>query len=380
MTLPFYKNGAAAAKAAIDAGPKSANTGLWYTRFYNAYSADWSVSEETGKSGWINGTVKLGKSGDAGQINHLGQRQQTLCLALGGLSAELETEGPFVTGMGLSHPVENGFTFHPTLGMPYLPASGVKGLLRGWVEQWMAHESDKNGIIGRWFGAAKGNEDAMPEGAGNLIFFDALPTAPVDLACDIMTPHMSKWYEKGGDITSQDYATTAPADWHNPVPVPFLVVKKNTHFRFLLAPRLTGNAERDAQAKLDVVQAMKELKEALEWLGAGAKTAAGYGRMVDREAEKAHKAAAGLAAAGITVGEAQWQNAKLSWNKGTATISVTTDEGKVASQNGAEGKAKWQGISEVARKRVDKGKTVLVNARIHVNGNNNTIISIEEVA
>ena len=183
-----------------------------------------------------------------------------------------------------------------------------------------------------------------------------------------------KWFENGGDISSQkDYATTAPADWHNPVPVPFLVVKKNTHFRFLIAPRLTGNAEGDAQAKLDVVQAMKELKEALEWLGAGAKKAVGYGRMVDREAEKAQKAAAGLAAAGITVGEEQWQNAKLDWNKGKATVSVTKD-GKVASQNGEEGKAKWMGISDAARKRVDKGKSVLVHARIHVKANSNTIV------
>jgi CRISPR-associated protein Cmr6 len=82
----------------------------------------------------------------------------------------------------------------------------------------MEHEQDKYGLIGRWFGAAKGIDQAMPEGAGNLIFFDALPTAPVLLSCDIMTPHMNKWYEKGGDIGAQDYATTAPADWHNPGP------------------------------------------------------------------------------------------------------------------------------------------------------------------
>ena len=385
MSLPFYQNSATAARAAIAAEPKSANTGLWYTRFYDGFGPDWSVGDE-GKRSWIERTVNLGPSGDAGQLKNLGERQQKLCLSLGGLMAELETEGPFVTGMGLSHPVENGFAFHPTLGTPYLPASGVKGLLRGWVEAWMEHEQGgdeyKYGVIGRWFGAAKGDDKdkarAMPEGAGNLIFFDALPTKPVHLACDIMTPHMGKWYEKGGAIGAQDYATTAPADWHNPVPVPFLVVKRNTPFRFLIAPRLIGNAEHDTQAKLDVVQAMKELKEALEWLGAGAKTAAGYGRMVDREAEKAQKAAAGLAAAGITVGEEQWQNAKLDWNKGKATVSVTKD-GKVASQSGEEGKAKWMGISEAARKRVDKGKSVLVQARIDVRGNSNTIVSIDEI-
>jgi CRISPR-associated protein Cmr6 len=39
--------------------------------------------------------------------------------------------------LGNPHPVEKGFLWHPTLGTPSLPGSGVKGLVRAWVEAWM---------------------------------------------------------------------------------------------------------------------------------------------------------------------------------------------------------------------------------------------------
>jgi CRISPR-associated protein Cmr6 len=32
--------------------------------------------------------------------------------------------------------VENGFLWHPTLGVPYLPGAAVKGLVRAYVEHW----------------------------------------------------------------------------------------------------------------------------------------------------------------------------------------------------------------------------------------------------
>lgn len=385
MTLPFYQGSAAAARQIAPGMTKTANTGLWHTRFYDAFEPDWNIDKQ-GKRDWIDKTVRLGPSGDADQLARLAGRQGRLCEALGGVTVKLETTGPFVTGMGLSHPVENGFTFHPTLGMPYLPASGVKGLLRGWVEAWMDHdEATRNAVTARWFGAAKGNEQDMPESAGNLIFFDALPTSPVHLGCDIMTPHMGDWYEKGGDISQASYATTAPADWHSPVPVPFLVVKKGTAFQFMIAPRLTGDASADMQTRMDVTAAMKELKNALEWIGAGAKTATGYGRMVDRVAEAAQQSAANLAKAGIQSGETLWEKANVSWSKGKATLTVTNQipdsNGKkqTASQTGEKGKQTYQSFSEAARKRLDKEKPVIVKATVSILGNSTTLLSIEEI-
>lgn len=289
MTSPLYADSAIAAKAIIPGTTHSINTGLWFTRFYDSFKADWSVDEE-GKRGWIDRVIRLGTSGSKDQIESLNQRQRQLCKALGGETRIFETEGSFVTGMGLSHPVENGFTFHPTLGVPYLPASSVKGLLRGWVEAWMDNDENDSTEYERWFGTT--------ECSGELIFFDALPTKPVHLGCEIMTPHMGKWYEKGDE-------NNPPADWYSPVPVPFLVVQPKTKFHFMIAPRLTGG---------DVTKAMEELKNALEWIGAGAKTASGYGRMLDTTPPPPPPAQT-----------ESWGTAKILLNPGTGDITASFD-------------------------------------------------------
>jgi len=202
--------------------------------------------------------------------------------ALGGGNIVLETTWNFVTGMGLPHPIENGLAWHPTLGVPYLSGSGVKGLLRAWVEEWMDELDDNTNqrlrLRQSWFGMHKGDSGDNVDAAGDLIFFDAIPVAPVELTMDIMTPHMGKWYENGGKITNPaNQPENVPADWHDPVPVPFLAVKK-AKFLFSIVPsqRLVDKAE--GKKVLDA------LIEAIEMLGAGAKTAAGYGRIDKNDA------------------------------------------------------------------------------------------------
>src|SRR5690625_7299883 len=50
--------------------------------------------------------------------------------AANGLQLDAITTAPFATGLGNEHPTENGFAFLNPYGLPYLPASGVKGVLR----------------------------------------------------------------------------------------------------------------------------------------------------------------------------------------------------------------------------------------------------------
>ncbi|MCZ7635035.1 MAG: type III-B CRISPR module RAMP protein Cmr6 [Verrucomicrobia bacterium] len=78
-----------------------------------------------------------------------------------------------------------------------------------------------------------------------------------------MTPHYGAYYAGKGP----------PADWLSPNPIPFLTVAPDQLFQFVLAP-----ASRAAQ--LDCTTAAQWLTDALAWLGAGAKTAVGYGRFV----------------------------------------------------------------------------------------------------
>ena len=175
-----------------------------------------------------------------------------------------KTDGPFVTGLGRSHPVENGFAWHHGLGVPYLPGSSVKGLIRNWVEIW---DEPNTANLLEWFGSRV--KDKAPRQAGGYIFLDALPIASPRLSLDILTPHMGQWYASGA--ATPGVAVAVPADWHDPVPSPFLVVKKAT-FSFGIIPKSVAFATRLAEVEMC-------LENALQWLGAGAKTAVGYGRM-----------------------------------------------------------------------------------------------------
>lgn len=268
MQAPLYRDALASL-----AKPDSAHAGLWFERFFNGYDREWTVAADA-KQTWIKSVT--GKQGDVAKLSDFASRQQVLVSVLQGESRFYKTDWHFVTGMGNPHPVENGFTWHPTLAVPYLAGSAVKGLVRAWVEMNddCLSDEEKKSRLKHWFGTEDKKEVA--EQAGNFIFFDALPNEPPVLLCDIMTPHMGKWYEQGD--TGSLNPDVIPADWHEPVPVPFLAVKE-ARFVFSIAARHPEN-------KADVEELEKvfaALKNALCWLGAGAKTAAGYGYMEEDE-------------------------------------------------------------------------------------------------
>ncbi len=245
---------------------KGFHAGLWYDRFFNQYDHDCKVGDDS-KINWIK-TV-AGETGDTEKLQAFAERQQVLLEACGGQSLAMSTDWHFVTGMGNNHPVENGFAWHHTLGVPYLTGAAVKGMVRAWCEVWEGFNEEK---IKQWFGDT--------EQSGELIFFDAAPTAPVKLKADIMTPHYKDWYAKGDDAPMRD-GSNVPADWHDPVPVPFLVVDKGAAFQFGVAKRVGSD--------IDLSEVVEALSAALQWLGAGAKTAAGYGRFGEDQQAKAKR-------------------------------------------------------------------------------------------
>ncbi|MCB1714441.1 MAG: type III-B CRISPR module RAMP protein Cmr6 [Candidatus Competibacteraceae bacterium] len=241
------------------------NRGLWYTRFFDRYAADWTLDDDA-KRTWISNNAKL--VGLRQQLESHALRHFAVIKAAGGEARVFTTDWHFATGLGLPHPVENGLAWHPTLGVPYLAGSGVKGLLRAWIDSWdESPDAVRQQRLETWFGTG-GDEGS----AGRFVFFDALPIEPVQLAADVMTPHMGKWYEQGDAISEKLEPELVPADWHDPVPVPFLVVKQ-AKFLFGIAPRRPEFAT-------DLPLVHEALESALSWLGAGAKTAAGYGRML----------------------------------------------------------------------------------------------------
>lgn len=250
-----------------------ANKGLWFERFFDGYSSDFRMAQGADNQ-QLNQLI--GPAGDSEQIDDAVARRIQMVTTLGGEFGVFVTDWHFVTGMGNAHPAENGFSWHPALGTPYLPGSGVKGLVRAWMETCVYDDSQseiRRETVHQWFGRDAGANGPSDNGkAGDLIFFDALPVERPTVAVDIMTPHMGKWYEQGGEALT---AESTPGDWHNPVPVSFLVTTES-RFLFAVAPRTPQAAD---AARL----AMDYLTRALAWLGAGGKTAAGYGHMSFKE-------------------------------------------------------------------------------------------------
>jgi CRISPR-associated protein Cmr6 len=240
---PLY-NSLASASLSLGSG----HSGLWYEKFCDRWSTDWSLEGKL-KFEWIQ-TVAAVPTGARELLDEAAARILRMVEARSGEVGVFRTESRFVTGLGRSHPVKNGFAWHPTLGTPYLPGSSVKGLIRAWAES--GGDQNENELLMELLGA--------PDRVGRVIALDAIPIAPVRLAADVMTPHFHGWSEKN-----------PPGDWMSPRPIPFLVTEAHTSFVFSLLPR--DRNDRDC-----VAPAWSWLMRALGFGGAGAKTAVGYGR------------------------------------------------------------------------------------------------------
>ena len=106
---------------------------------------------------------------------------------------------------------------------------------------------------------------------GLLTFFDAVPKPgqPNLLETDVLNPHYPNFYRSKG--------RKVPSDDQDPVPVYFLAVKAEAAFVF---PFRLGAlpAGEPLETRDELIQQVSGwLKTALSTLGAGAKTAAGYG-------------------------------------------------------------------------------------------------------
>ena len=235
------------------------------------------------------------------------------------LTLDAIATAPFTTGLGNEHPLENGFAFLNPYGLPYLPGSGVKGVLRqaareltsgdwgdpqGWdagtihLLERRGHATIQLSIIDVLFGRETPDGDG-DHVRGALSFWDALPQIPGDtLAVDIMTPHQSHYYQKRQDRKSGD--STSPHDSGAPNPISFLTLPPGTGFAFHVVcdqahlERLAPDLAHDLRGQTLLTAAFEH---AFEWLGFGAKTAVGYGAMQVNERARQQRAQAQAEAA-----------------------------------------------------------------------------------
>lgn len=212
---------------------------------------------------------------------------------------QLTTCWRLAVGLGNESVYETSMTLHHIYGIPYIPASSIKGVVRSWIiTQYFEKETEepaeywalKDEFFCKIFGTAKeskvknsdgkefkvtsplkNKEEKPTEHIGEIIFFDAFPTTPPKIETDVMNPHYGDWY---GDRKDNYGNQIPPTDYQNPVPVFFLTVA-NTTFNFMLASR----KDKLESYKIGGKTIEEWLIDALTNHGIGAKTAVGYGYM-----------------------------------------------------------------------------------------------------
>lgn len=188
------------------------------------------------------------------------------------------TDGRLVVGLGGASVYETSMTLHHIYGIPYIPASSIKGVLRSWIlincfdgmnDPNAEERAMKDNVFAATFGTDDNASDLKAH-RGNLIFFDAFPIKAPTIEADIMTPHYSDYYSD-----SDNKKQTAPSDTQKLTPIPFLTVAEGTEFQFIVGEK--GNEGLLNKPFHDQKTIIEWLKEALSEHGIGAKTAVGYG-------------------------------------------------------------------------------------------------------
>jgi CRISPR-associated protein Cmr6 len=144
---------------------------------------------------------------------------------------------------------------HPVFGIPYIPASSLKGAALAWAER---HHSNK-GEIQELLGMLEGKTAK----AAKIEFLDAFPTKPC-LSVDVATP---QWH----------WENPEQKVIYNPEPHSLLTLEQP---QFLIGFCPTGTQYAD---QVEVVK--KWLENALKTGGIGSRVSGGYGRTVSQEAQ-----------------------------------------------------------------------------------------------
>lgn len=244
-----------------------------FSLYFRIWNSQWGLDKDEAKTLALREVLRLPQSAKD-LMQALGTRQQAMALALPAAQCcfiDAKATAPFATGLGLEHPIENGFAFLSPYGLPYLAGSGVKGVLRRAAEELEIAAP----LIAALFGAEDA-KDAESSHRGALSCWDVLPQFEA-MTVEIMTPHQSGYYL--GD--------ESPHEAGQPTPISFLALPATATFRFVLCfePSLVPDAERVALRDWQAL-VMRVATHAFDWLGFGAKTAMGYGAMAEDESAR----------------------------------------------------------------------------------------------
>jgi CRISPR-associated protein Cmr6 len=375
----------------------------------------WDKNDFAARAAWA--TVKTLTNRDKDRMNAVMNRQQTLAQGKSSLlRLEALATAPFTTGLGNEHPLENGFAFLNPYGLPYLPGSGVKGVLRQAAQELASGEwgDPKGWSKDKCYTLAVGKESIplsaidvlfgleSPEGSqqhvrGALSFWDVIPQmAGNSLLVEIMTPHQSHYYQQKAQAGS-----TTPHDSGQPNPICFLTVPPGSRFIFYVvcdekhlrhvtqrrdphAPDLLAEGESHWKTLLCAA-----FQHAFQWLGFGAKTAVGYGAMqaVEQGPSTPMSAQQGTAAGSaplpkpaapsLPAQEEQWTNVTLTHQKGGGGVVTVTGPAGKAEARGSQIQAILKSLTPEQAKRLEKkGSLTGLTVRVSVEGNRRTVKTV----
>lgn len=233
----------------------------------------------------------------------------------GGRAFKLELRERLAAGLGASHVLETSLALDRNTGLPYLPASSVKGLARAWglieVAAQLRIKIDPNLSVEKqplnqladtlitepqdtlfdavnriihadssadaqsyleWFrfvfGWAGSKHDTGQ--AGSVCFTDAIYCAneAPTFVKEVMTPHYVDYFDQTG----------YPSEDKNPKPISFLTVERGQSFAFGIIPRADLREISEDQTTTTALEIAEGwLISGLSRLGAGSKTSSGYG-------------------------------------------------------------------------------------------------------
>jgi CRISPR-associated protein Cmr6 len=186
-------------------------------------------------------------------------------------SFELKIADKLIIGLGSASVYETSITLHHIYGVPYIPASAIKGSFRSYlIHKYFENELKKyddyskfeNEILfkTKWFVDIFGTEDIQ----GKVYFFDSFSNN-IDIKKDIMNPHYPDYYDK----------KQPPTDTQNPKPINFLTISGKFEFMFGVKEDFEVKIKDTKYNILEFIE--NELQNSLKEFGIGAKTSVGYG-------------------------------------------------------------------------------------------------------
>jgi CRISPR-associated protein Cmr6 len=247
---------------------------------------------------WLKETLSRFDKSDAKLLKPLIEAEVARWAAMtdGAEQFELMNATRLIVGLGGKGALEFGITLSHVTGLPFIPASALKGAARAYGFYRLAEHfrippeaKDLEKFEGELFdNKLREQYRSNPEvdlfckafgsqsEAGWCRFFDGVLSGWHSqrlFTLDVMTPHFPEYYRGEGK--------SAPHDSDNPNPVSFVTVTERNLWAFAVGLRVGVMGEERAQEVQKY--ARKCLRSALEDMGIGSKTSSGYGYFVKQQ-------------------------------------------------------------------------------------------------